>query len=120
MFCLGKAYRRASIHPLATLLEEFDALEAFEDGAFAADGGTGFKAVVLGHCGKGAGGGTRRLPHSADRGNAKMEKIAKKPLGGVGRGIVDEDILQKLDTRRLPACGNADNASPHGPLDATA
>ena len=49
MFCLGKAYRRASIHPLATLLEEFDALEAFEDGAFAADSGTGFEAVVLGH-----------------------------------------------------------------------
>lgn len=52
MFGLGQAHRRAPGRPLATLLEEFDALEAFEDGAFAADGGTGFKAIVLGHLGR--------------------------------------------------------------------
>ena len=33
--------------PFATLLEEFDALEALEDGTFAADGGAGLEAVVL-------------------------------------------------------------------------
>jgi hypothetical protein len=33
--------------PLAALLEKLDALEALEDGAFAADGGIGLKAIVL-------------------------------------------------------------------------
>jgi hypothetical protein len=47
--------------PFAALLEEFDALEALENGTFAADGGVGFEAVVLGHLGvrlKIAGGGS--------------------------------------------------------------
>jgi hypothetical protein len=38
-----------AVFPLATLLEEFDALEALEDGTLAADGGIGLEAVVLGH-----------------------------------------------------------------------
>jgi hypothetical protein len=37
--------------PFATLLEEFDALEALENGTFAADGGIGLEAIVLGHLG---------------------------------------------------------------------
>jgi hypothetical protein len=37
--------------PFAALTEEFDALEALEDGTFAADGGAGLEAVVLGHLG---------------------------------------------------------------------
>jgi hypothetical protein len=47
--------------PLATLFEEFDALEALEDGTFAAYGGIGLEAIVLGHLGmrlKIAGGGS--------------------------------------------------------------
>jgi hypothetical protein len=47
--------------PFAALLEEFDALEALENGAFAADGGIGLEAIVLGHLGmrlKIAGGGS--------------------------------------------------------------
>ena len=35
--------------PFATLLKKLDALEALEDGTFAADGGVGLEAVVLGH-----------------------------------------------------------------------
>jgi hypothetical protein len=52
-FVLGlwQADRAAAGFPFATLFEEFDTLEALEDGAFAADGGAGFEAVVLGHRG---------------------------------------------------------------------
>ena len=35
--------------PFATLLEQLDALEALEDGTFAADFGVILEAVVLGH-----------------------------------------------------------------------
>lgn len=35
--------------PFATLFEELDAFETFQDGAFAADGGIGLEAIVLGH-----------------------------------------------------------------------
>jgi hypothetical protein len=48
---LRKAHRGLAIFPFAALLEEFDALEAFEDGTFAADGGARLEAVVLGHLG---------------------------------------------------------------------
>jgi hypothetical protein len=47
--------------PFAALFEEFDALEAFENGTFAAYGGVGLEAIVLGHLGmrlKIAGGGS--------------------------------------------------------------
>jgi hypothetical protein len=57
---LGKSDRGLAIFPFAALLEEFDALEALEDGTFAADGGIGLEAIVLGHLGvrlKIAGGG---------------------------------------------------------------
>jgi hypothetical protein len=57
---LGKSDRGLAGFPLATLLEEFDALEALEDGTLAADGGAGLEAIVLGHLGmrlKIAGGG---------------------------------------------------------------
>jgi hypothetical protein len=58
---LWKTDRRLAVFPFATLLEEFDALEAFQDGTFAADGGIGLEAIVLGHLGvrlKIVGGGT--------------------------------------------------------------
>jgi hypothetical protein len=58
---LWQADRGLAVFPFATLLEEFDALEALEDGTFAADGGAGLEAVVLGHLGmrlKIAGGGS--------------------------------------------------------------
>ncbi len=48
---LGKADRGLAVFPFATLLEEFDTLEAFEDGTFAANGGARLEAVVLGHLG---------------------------------------------------------------------
>jgi len=57
---LRKSDRGLAGFPLAALFEEFDALEAFEDGTFAADSGAGLEAVVLGHLGmrlKIAGGG---------------------------------------------------------------
>jgi hypothetical protein len=58
---LRKAHWGLAGFPLATLLEKLDALEALEDGAFAADGGIGLEAIVLGHLGmrlKIAGGGS--------------------------------------------------------------
>jgi hypothetical protein len=58
---LGKSDGGLTVFPLAALLEEFDALEALENGTFAADGGAGLEAVVLGHLGmrlKIAGGGS--------------------------------------------------------------
>jgi hypothetical protein len=58
---LGKTDRRPAGFPLATLPEELDAFEALEDGTFAADGGAGLEAIVLGHLGmrlKIAGGGS--------------------------------------------------------------
>jgi len=58
---LGKSDRGLAGFPFATLLEKLDALEALEDGTFAADGGVGLEAVVLGHLGmrlKIAGGGS--------------------------------------------------------------
>jgi len=61
VFGLRKADWRLAGFPFATLLEEFDALEALEDGTFAADGGAGLEAIVLGHLGmrlKIAGGGS--------------------------------------------------------------
>jgi hypothetical protein len=60
VFGLWQAHGRLAGFPFATLFEEFDALEAFEDGTFAADGGAGLEAIVLGHLGmrlKIAGGG---------------------------------------------------------------
>jgi hypothetical protein len=57
---LRKTDRGLTVFPFAALLEEFDALEALEDGTFAADGGIGLEAIVLGHLGvrlKIAGGG---------------------------------------------------------------
>jgi hypothetical protein len=57
---LRKSDRGPAGFPLAALPEEFDALEALEDGTFAADGGAGLEAIVLGHLGmrlKIAGGG---------------------------------------------------------------
>ncbi len=36
---LGKANRGFALFPFAALFEKFHALETFEDGAFAADGG---------------------------------------------------------------------------------
>ena len=60
MLGLGKSDGGLAVFPLAALLEEFDALEALENGTFAADGGIGLEAIVLGHLGmrlKIAGGG---------------------------------------------------------------
>ena len=59
VFGFRQADRGFSGLPFAALLEEFDALEALEDGAFAADAGVGFEAVVFGHRTNGvvAGGG---------------------------------------------------------------
>jgi hypothetical protein len=60
MLGLREAHGGATCFPLASLLEEFDALEALEDGTGAADGGIGLEAIVLGHLGmrlKLAGGG---------------------------------------------------------------
>jgi hypothetical protein len=57
---LGKSDWGLAVFPLATLLEEFDTLEALENGTFAAYGGAGLEAIVLGHLGvrlKIAGGG---------------------------------------------------------------
>jgi len=50
-----------AVFPFAALPEEFDALEALENGTFAAYGGIGLEAIVLGHLGvrlKIAGGGS--------------------------------------------------------------
>jgi len=61
VFRLRQAHRGFTGLPLATLFKELDALEALEDGAFAADGGIGLEAIVLGHLGrrlKVAGGGS--------------------------------------------------------------
>ncbi len=61
MFGLWKSNGGLAVFPFATLLEKLDALEALEDGTFAADGGAGLEAVVLGHLGmrlKLAGGGS--------------------------------------------------------------
>jgi hypothetical protein len=58
---LRKSNRGSASFPFAALFQEFDALEALEDGTFAAYGGAGLEAVVLGHLGmrlKIAGGGT--------------------------------------------------------------
>jgi len=58
---LRKSDRGLAVFPFAALLEEFDALEALENGTFAADSGAGLEAVVLGHLGmrlKIAGGGS--------------------------------------------------------------
>ena len=49
MFGLWKSNGGLAGFPFATLLEKLDALEALEDGTFAADGGAGLEAVVLGH-----------------------------------------------------------------------
>ena len=51
MLGLRQAHRGSSIFPLTTLFQEFDTLKAFENGAFATNGGTGLKAIVLGHLG---------------------------------------------------------------------
>jgi hypothetical protein len=61
VFGLRKADWGFAGFPFATLLEELDALEALEDGTFAADCGAGLEAIVLGHLGmrlKIAGGGS--------------------------------------------------------------
>jgi hypothetical protein len=61
VFGLRKSDRGLAGFPFAALLEEFDALEALENGTFAADSGTGLEAVMLGHLGmrlKIAGGGS--------------------------------------------------------------
>jgi hypothetical protein len=58
---LRKTHGGLACFPFAALLEEFDTLEALENGTFTADGGAGFEAVVLGHLGvrlKIAGGGS--------------------------------------------------------------
>ena len=60
VFGLRKSNWGLAGFPFAALLEQLDALEALEDGTFAADGGAGLEAVVLGHLGmrlKIAGGG---------------------------------------------------------------
>ncbi len=49
MLGLRKTYGGRTFFPLAALFEKLYALEAFEDGTFAADGGCGFERVVLGH-----------------------------------------------------------------------
>ncbi len=49
VFGLRQAHGGLPSFPLAALFEEFDALEALEDGAFTADGGIRFEAIVLGH-----------------------------------------------------------------------
>jgi len=41
-----------AIFPFATLFEKLDAFKAFQNGAFAAYGGIGLEAIVLGHLGK--------------------------------------------------------------------
>ncbi len=72
MLGLRKSDRGLAGFPVAALLEEFDALEALEDGTFAADGGVGLEAIVLGHLGmwlKSRGG--RKLGTSFPRGNPK-------------------------------------------------
>jgi hypothetical protein len=48
---LGQSDGGSACFPLTTLSEQLDALEALEDGTFAADGGAGLEAVVLGHLG---------------------------------------------------------------------
>ena len=61
MLGLRQADRGPASFPLAALSEQFNAFEALEDGTFAADGGAGLEAVVLGHLGmrlKIAGGGS--------------------------------------------------------------
>lgn len=49
MLGLRKSDWGPTIFPFAALLEEFDTLEAFENGTFAAYGGAGLEAIVLGH-----------------------------------------------------------------------
>jgi hypothetical protein len=44
-----QADRGFAFFPFAALLEEFDTLEALEDGTFAADCGVRLEAIVLGH-----------------------------------------------------------------------
>ena len=83
MLGFRKADRGAAGFPFATLLEEFDALEALEDGAFAADGGACFEAVMLGHrvmwlrdfAGKGRGG------------YGRWERVATGKYGKSGDGM---------------------------------
>ena len=50
-FYLGfrQADRALPLFPLSTLLQDLDALEAFQDGAIAGGSTAGFKAVMLGH-----------------------------------------------------------------------
>lgn len=52
VFRLWQSHRGFAGLPLAALLEKLDALEALEDGAFAAYGGIGLEAIVLGHLGR--------------------------------------------------------------------
>ena len=61
--------------PLAALPEQFDALEAFEDGTFTADGGAGLEAVVLGHLGMRLNRGGRKLGTPLTGGNWKKAKF---------------------------------------------
>ena len=82
MLGLRQADRGTTGFPFAALPEEFDALEALENGAFAADGGACFEAVVLGHRGMWfeiSRGGARRLWVEPAGGNTKM------PLAGKSR-----------------------------------
>ena len=61
MLGLRQAHRRTTGFPFTALPKKFDALEALENGTFAADGGIGLEAIVLGHLGvrlKIAGGGS--------------------------------------------------------------
>ena len=54
----GQADRALAFFPLTALLEEFDALEALENRAFAGGRAFGFESIVLGHgdsCWGGAG-----------------------------------------------------------------
>ena len=46
---LGQANRALSLFPLSALLENLDALEAFQDGAIAGGSTADFEAVMLGH-----------------------------------------------------------------------
>jgi hypothetical protein len=78
---LWKSDRGLAGFPFTALLEQLDALEAFEDGTFAAYGGAGLEAVVLGHLGmrlKIA--GRRKLGTAFLHGNPKKGKFLKKRL----------------------------------------
>ena len=76
MLGLRKSHWGSTSFPFAALLEEFDALEAFENGTFAADGGIGLEAIVLGHLGvRLKVRGRRKLGTPFPRGNPKKAEF---------------------------------------------